>query len=157
MAGYKVRACEACGKSFQPVTSRQKWCSDECRFWSKVDRSGGAEACWPWTAACMKSGYGAFMTLHGIRTGHRFAYESRNGVIPAGLFICHHCDNPACCNPAHLFAGTHTDNMADMAGKGRSGMLGRKHSPETRRKIKLRAETREAVKRREAAMFLQKD
>lgn len=93
------------------------------RFWSKVDRSG--DGCWEWTARSrMIGGYGAFALSkagHTWRVGaHRYAYEITYGPIPAGLNICHHCDNPPCCNPSHLFAGTSLDNTRDMFAKGRN-------------------------------------
>jgi hypothetical protein len=97
----------------------------EERFWAKVDRSGGPDACWLWTAGTfrLRNGYGKFgADPAASRTvyAHRFAYELSHGPIPPGLLVCHHCDNPPCCNPAHLFLGTIADNMRDMSDKGRA-------------------------------------
>ncbi len=50
---------------------------------------------------------------------HRFVWTEHNGPIPKGMCVCHHCDEPACINPDHLFLGTHQDNMQDMINKKR--------------------------------------
>lgn len=89
------------------------------RFWPKVRKGGG---CWEWTAS-MSHGYGQIGV--GGKSGrphhaHRVAWELTNGAIPAGLFVCHHCDNKKCVRPDHLFLGTAKDNNQDRARKGRN-------------------------------------
>ena len=90
------------------------------RFWGYVDVRGLGE-CWEWVGGRVR-GYGLFNVGRGssIRAS-RLAYLLANGIEPKsfGLCVLHRCDNPPCCNPAHLFAGTHKDNMADKMAKGR--------------------------------------
>ena len=96
------------------------------RYDAKVDRSGGPDACWPWTVGTNKKGYGCFAVGRrgeGMVIAHRVALERKLGrPIKPGYFSLHHCDNPPCNNPAHLFEGTHKDNARDRNGKGRSAV-----------------------------------
>ncbi len=96
--------------------------SDVGRYLLHVDRSGGAAACWPWMRYRRPSGYGMLMITgrrkRAVRAS-RVAYYLANDALPTGLEICHSCDRPECCNPAHLFAGSHLDNMRDAQRKGR--------------------------------------
>lgn len=83
-------------------------------FWANVDIQA-QDDCWNWKRAVH---YGAYVLL-GELYAHRIAYRLAVGEIPAGMVVCHHCDNPRCCNPAHLFIGTQADNVRDMNQKGR--------------------------------------
>lgn len=97
--------------------------SDEHRrqeFWRKVNIAGPDE-CWEWTGPKRAHGYGQFSFARTNTVASRVAWELANGSpFPADKFACHRCDNPPCCNPAHIFVGTQTENMRDMAAKGRA-------------------------------------
>jgi hypothetical protein len=86
------------------------------RFWARVIKTDG---CWLWRGTHTR-GYGIFSVNQTPIGAHRFSYELAHGSIPEGMFICHTCDNPGCVNPAHLWAGTHQENVTDMITKGRN-------------------------------------
>lgn len=74
--------------------------------------------CWNWNGERNSNGYGKISNTSGFRLAHRLAHNIWVGP-PGRLLVCHHCDNPPCCNPDHLFRGTHLDNIRDAAAKGR--------------------------------------
>lgn len=92
------------------------------RFWPKVDVRGPDE-CWEWKAGKIGNGYGC----HGQSPreeprdtlAHRLSWIMAHGPIPDGMLVLHHCDNPACVNPAHLWLGTQRQNIRDMVRKNR--------------------------------------
>ena len=100
----------------------------KAHFWARVDRWSPYEYdfrddCWLWTGQLRKNPkkrYGRFRVGNKTVHAHRLAYELLIGPIPEGELVCHHCDNPSCVNPAHLYAGTHQDNMNDMVARRRS-------------------------------------
>ena len=114
-----VKKCLRCKSEFEG-TKRAIYCSMMCRlrFHSKETESG----CWECDFKSRdKDGYTSIKFWNGkTKLTHRLMYETfHNKEIPDGLHICHHCDNPCCINPDHLFAGTRSDNMKDCARKGR--------------------------------------
>lgn len=124
------------------------------RFWAKVQR-GEPHECWPWIGARDRDGYGQFKIL-GVQHGaHRIAWmlHSESSAPPARpLEVMHSCDNPPCVNAAHLSVGTHRQNLADMAKRGRAPRGSKHHnaklSEEIVREILRRVaagETRRAI------------
>lgn len=89
------------------------------RFWSKVIILG-EEECWPWKGAHDNNGRGQFWLEGRRHRSPRIAWSLHNGVpFPDHLHACHSCDNPACCNPKHIWPGTRSENFLDAARKGR--------------------------------------
>lgn len=99
----------------------------DARFWSRVRKR--KSGCWEWIGAVNGRGYGALSLSGKWYSAHRYAYETEVGAIPSGLFVCHHCDNPPCVRPDHLFAGTAHDNARDMLAKGRHRALRGRSQP----------------------------
>ena len=93
------------------------------RFWEKVDRLS-VDGCWRWTASKNPGGYGT-ITINGRTTkASRVSWMLEHGPIPSGLWVLHHCDNPVCVRPSHLFLGTCLDNHRDSIAKGRRSRHG---------------------------------
>lgn len=90
-------------------------------FWSTVDRTG---ECWIRGGRRMSGGYTMILWRRRRTSAHRVAWEIANGTtVPPGMVVCHHCDNPPCVRPDHLFVGTTRDNLRDATRKGRNGGL----------------------------------
>lgn len=94
---------------------------DADAFWALVGQEA-PEACWEWDGRRNEKGYGTLSFAGRFARAHRVAWELTYGPIPDGMVICHRCDNPPCCNPAHLFLGTQLENIADREAKGRGSV-----------------------------------
>lgn len=92
----------------------------QAEFWAAVDQSAGPKACWPWTWATKPSGYGAVYWARRMQIAHRVALLLTVGEPPLGKpYAMHLCDNPPCCNPAHLEWGSAQENSNQMVQRGR--------------------------------------
>lgn len=131
------KICETCGdefflrdREFQSYNRfmGRRFCSQHCvpralgghvdSLWSRVNIVGPDE-CWEWQGRKTQKGYGRLERNGKTIRAHRLAYEIANGPIPCGKMVLHSCDNPPCCNPAHLRMGTARDNAVDAITRGR--------------------------------------
>ena len=139
--------CDYCRKEFEAwpyqVRNGRRFCSRSCkarllldprvgakataekhqataiqRFWERVARMG-PEDCWEWQGYRNPSGYGQTSWNGKLSLAHRIAQSLTDGEWSNRLHVCHTCDNPPCCNPAHLWRGTDLANQRDMIRKGR--------------------------------------
>ena len=149
MKATRVCSVEGCDRPFRA----RGWCSTHHQRWrttgttddpaprlapawpSAVDRLAAGlvpadNGCVEWTGHRAAFGHGR-IRFDGKQIGtHRLAWILANGPIPDGMFVCHRCDNPPCCNPDHLFLGTAADNNRDMAGKSRHWKSKKTHCPQ---------------------------
>ena len=129
----------------------------EEKFWKRLDKK--SNGCWEWTKAHNKDGYGQTCYKGKMVWTHRMAWIYSKGEIPEGMHVLHKCDNPACCNPDHLFLGTHKDNMNDRDKKNRCNNKGLKGelNPQSRYTekdiLQMREMYKKGMKQKEIALI----
>lgn len=101
---------------YQPETMDQK-------FQRQYEKT---ETCWNWIGYLDRYGYGKFKLDNRTVKAHRYSYQLHYGDFNESLHVLHHCDNPRCVNPSHLFLGTNRDNVADRTAKKRHGQTSKR-------------------------------
>lgn len=136
MGSWKSSICQHCTAPFRSKNlPKQRYCSKRCgglakrlpvleRLRAKLTNLHDPYDCWEWTGATIGRGYGTIKRTDRPRTKreqltHRTMWIETIGPIADDLLVLHHCDNPPCCNPRHLFLGTKKDNAIDAYEKGR--------------------------------------
>ena len=130
------RTCAACGTDFRKTYRHETYCSFDCLVWSRIEKRG-SDDCWPWTGSKNSAGYGQFGLRGKNYYAHRTVCVLAHGPAPRGAHALHSCDNPPCCNPAHLSFGTARDNLSDMWRKGRQQDYANVQRGEARHNAKL--------------------
>ena len=104
------------------LTENEKFERLKKSFEKHVIRQNG---CWGWKGSIARGGYPVMSCRPeiGPDRGHRASWVIHNGKIPEGLFVCHHCDNPICTNPEHLWLGTQKENNDDKIAKCRENNI----------------------------------
>lgn len=141
MSRATTKKCAHCGRTFGrdnrctwAYWARAKYCSSQCAGLAHTATAAAnrqdlgesfnrwfvqTDGCWEWNGARDKDGYGIFSYARKSYRAAKIALQLDGRPVPAGMYACHHCDNPACVRPSHLYPGTPKQNMADCVARGR--------------------------------------
>jgi hypothetical protein len=145
---FYSKRCKPCSGIFRRGTKKE-------RFFSHVKKTSN---CWLWTGCCNKGGYGRFSipTQTWTLLAHRISWEIFKGEIPKGMDVLHHCDNPPCVRPKHLYLGTDADNVRDRHQRGRDAHLYGEDSSSAKLTFKKAQWIRKHYKFRQAKILAKK-
>lgn len=137
----KIHAKEICQKHYRRVERNDDLNIKDIRRDSELTKTQrfnlsyticNKSGCWIWKWRLNKDGYGMMNWNNKNTFAHRVSYEINNDICPGNLSVCHHCDNPSCVNPSHLFLGTQKDNVQDMMSKSRNRPLQGSNHPNSK-------------------------
>lgn len=167
-----ITKCQYCQIEFyvMPYQLRNgegKHCSRKCQhdhritrleyFFKNISHEAHPEDCWIWTGRRIKFEYGTMVIKRKNCTAHRVSWTFHYGEIPKGMCILHHCDNPPCVNPDHLFVGTYLDNAKDRTKKQRGHMPSGSKNPMSKLNEEQVIEIRRRLANGEKTKILAKD